>query len=119
METRRSGPLLPALNPAYATYTQGGAQSGVNACRIVLQLPEPGVPIPTLDGDIDCGFGYWSYLPMGYRFSSSGHEYQVTNRVSLPVSGGLVPESDFGGALDLHTCTRSGSTLTWTVEVAL
>ena len=90
------------------------AQVGVDEGRLVLQT---GLPVPTLEGDINAGFGYWSFLPMGYRFLSGGQTYQIVSRVWLSVPGGIVPRTVFGGDLDLHTCTLTGSTVTWAVRI--
>ena len=78
---------------------------------------QTGLPVPTLEGDINAGFGYWSFLPMGYRFLSGGQTYQIVNRVWLSVPGGVVPRTVFGGDLDLHTCTHTGSTVTWAIRI--
>ena len=108
---------LPVLTPTFFATTTAEAQIGVDEGQLVLQTG-PQVVVPTLQGDIDAGYGYWSTLPMGYRFIFQGHVYQVVNRVWLPIHGGTVLPSVFGGDLDLHTCTLTGSTITWTVEAA-
>ena len=107
---------LPEIEPNYFATSTPAAQVGVDEGRIVLETG-PDVGVPTLNGDIDDGYGYWSYLPMGYRFRSLGHVYEVFHRVPLDVHGGVVADSVFGGDLDLHTCTAAGSTVTWARQV--
>ncbi len=102
------------LDPTYFASEAAVAQVGVDEGRLVLQT---GLPVPTLEGDINAGFGYWSFLPMGYRFLSGGQTYQIVSRVWLSVPGGIVPRTVFGGDLDLHTCTLTGSTVTWAVRI--
>jgi hypothetical protein len=102
---------FPMINPGLITNSAAQAQAGVNACLIV--LTHIGGP-PVLNGDIMCGFGFWNTVPMGWRFQSLGHIYQVVNRTYLPNGGGMESASYFGGDLDLHACLPSGgSGVTW------
>jgi hypothetical protein len=103
---------LPVINPTAIATTAAQSAAQIAGGGISLQIGQ--VSVPTLNGHSTMGYAYWSTLPLGYRFISSGHVYEVFNRVYLPAHGGVFPASDFGGALDLHTCTDIGSTLTWT-----
>jgi hypothetical protein len=94
------------------------AQALVNAGKLVAEGP-PVVPVPTLSGDVIYGFGYFSTLPLGSLFTSTGLTYRIVNRVYWPTGGGVVPSTVLGGDLVLHTCLygQSGSTFTWAVLV--
>jgi hypothetical protein len=104
---------LPELRPNFYATNTIQAQAGVDACDLVEHV---NLPVVTLEGDIMCGFGWWSYLPMGCRFRVLGHTYEIVNRLWLDTSGGVnvpLPRSFWGASLDLHTCDGHGSTLTW------
>jgi hypothetical protein len=72
-----------------------------------------------LSGDVLSGFGYFSTLPIGSLFTSTGRIYRVINRVYWSTGGGVVPNTVLGGDLVLHTCLphNGGSTFTWAVLV--
>jgi hypothetical protein len=91
----------------------GAAQAGVDACQLVLYT---GLGVPVLNGDVMCGYGYFSALPMGWTFMSMGHLYRIVARVFLHDGGGSATRHDVGANLDLHTCTPTGSTVTWAVR---
>jgi hypothetical protein len=95
------------------------AQALVDAGKLVAEGP-PVVPVPTLSGDIMFGFGYFSNLPVGSLFTSTGRTYRVSNRLYWPTGGGAVPTTLLGGDLVLHTClpNNGGSTFTWAVLVS-
>jgi hypothetical protein len=98
------------INPTAIATTAAQAQVQIAGGGVSLQIGQ--VTVPTLNGH-STWYAYWSSLPLGLRFMSSGHVYQVFNRVWLGVHGGVVPASAFGGDLVLHTCTPTGSTFTW------
>lgn len=111
-------PVLRDISPnAFAT-NPVQAQALVNAGKLVAEGP-PVVPVPTLSGDITSGFGYFSTLPIGSLFTSTGRTYRVSNRMNWATGGGVVPSTLFGGDLVLHTCLphHSGSTFTWATLV--
>jgi hypothetical protein len=96
--------------------TAPAAQAAVDACRLVA-AGAPLVPVPTLEGDLMCGYGYFARLPIGSTFRSGGALYRITRRVFLRTAGGTEPADIWGGVLDLHTClSTGGSVLVWAVR---
>lgn len=104
-------PALPTIYVDAVASSAAAAEEDMAGGGTALQT---NTPVPTLDGHSTMGYAWWSYLPMGFKFRAMGHVYVVVGRVWLSVSGGQVLDSAFGGDFDLHTCTPSGSTLTWT-----